>query len=91
MDVTFDPVKRETTLKARGLDFADAPKVFAGPVFEYEDSRFDYGEEIRMISVGLLHGIMVVIVWTDRGGVPHIISMRRATKGETDEYYRAVG
>ena len=30
MDITFDSNKRETTLRERGLDFADAGKVFAG-------------------------------------------------------------
>src|ERR1700720_2024417 len=30
MKVTFDPEKRADTLRQRGLDFRDAPKVFAG-------------------------------------------------------------
>ena len=29
MEITFDPAKRDLTLKNRGLDFADAAKVFA--------------------------------------------------------------
>lgn len=90
MEITFDPAKREATLTHRGLDFADADKVFAGAVLEYEDDRFDYGE-VRVISVGTLYGKVVVLVWTDRGDDRHIISMREATKGESDEYYRAVG
>lgn len=90
MNVTFDPVKRAATLTHRGLDFADAPKVFAGAVVEFEDDRFDYGE-VRVITVGVLHGDVVVLVWTDRDGVPHIISMRAATKGEADDYFRTVG
>ncbi|HEX4695274.1 BrnT family toxin [Sphingomonas sp.] len=90
MDVTFDAVKREATLRHRNLDFADAPKVFAGAVVEFEDDRFDYGE-VRMITVGLLYDAVVVMVWTDRDGTPHIISMRAATKGEADDYFRTVG
>jgi uncharacterized DUF497 family protein len=34
MQIRFDAVKRDATLANRGLDFADAREVFAGPVFE---------------------------------------------------------
>jgi uncharacterized DUF497 family protein len=30
MEVTFDPAKRDATLKERGLDFADAATIFGG-------------------------------------------------------------
>jgi uncharacterized DUF497 family protein len=53
MEITFDPAKREATLANRGLDFADAAIVFAGPTFDAIDDRFDYGEE-RILTVGLL-------------------------------------
>lgn len=49
MGVTFDPAKREWTLRTRGLDFADASRIFAGPVFTFEDTRRDYGE-VRWIT-----------------------------------------
>lgn len=42
MKITFDPARREATLESRGVDFADAAEVFAGPVFEFADDRFDY-------------------------------------------------
>jgi len=90
MEVTFDPSKRAATLQHRGLDFADAGAVLAGVTVEYEDDRFDYGE-MRNVSVGMLRGQVVVVVWADRAGVPHVISMRKATKGEADEYYERVG
>jgi len=41
MRITFDPAKRERTLRQRSLDFRDAPKVFAGPRFTFEDKRFE--------------------------------------------------
>ena len=90
VDVTFDPAKREATLRHRDLDLADAAVVLEGVTFDREDRRFDYGE-IRVVSVGMLRGRTVVLVWTDRGDTPHIISMRNATKGETDEYFKRVG
>lgn len=66
MEITFDPAKREATLKARGLDFADAAEVFAGPIFEFEDRRRDYGER-RMICYGLLYGRLVAVGRLCRG------------------------
>ena len=36
MDIGFDPVKRRLTLAERGLDFEDAPHVFAGFTVEME-------------------------------------------------------
>jgi uncharacterized DUF497 family protein len=42
MKITFDPAKWEWTVRERGLDFRDAPKVFAGLRFTFEDTRFDY-------------------------------------------------
>ena len=90
MDIEFDDAKRALTLQHRGLDFADAAKVFGGVVVEYEDDRFDYGE-VRLITVGTLHNSVVVLVSVDRGQTRRIISMRLATKGEQDEYFKRVG
>ncbi|HTJ56844.1 MAG TPA: BrnT family toxin [Devosiaceae bacterium] len=66
MEISFDPAKREKTLRERGLDFLDASNVFAGPTFRWIDYRFDYGED-RVITIGRLRGRMVVLVWTQRG------------------------
>jgi uncharacterized DUF497 family protein len=37
--VSYDPAKREWTLSARELDFADATEVFDGLTAEIEDMR----------------------------------------------------
>jgi uncharacterized DUF497 family protein len=39
MRISFDSVKRAKTLTERGLDFADAARVFAGVTVEIEDKR----------------------------------------------------
>jgi hypothetical protein len=76
VETTYDPAKRDWTLKHRGIDFAvDAEKVFSGITVTVADDRFDYGE-VRRISAGFLDGRMVVIVWTERGTSRHVISMR---------------
>lgn len=44
MRFTWHGPKRQITRQRRGLDFADAELVFAGPIFSFEDDRLDYGE-----------------------------------------------
>ena len=85
MSITFDPAKREATLANRGLDFADADEVFAGLTVQFPDERRDYGEG-RIITVGLLGGRMVVVIWTQRGDDRHVISMRKANDREQRRY-----
>jgi Uncharacterized protein conserved in bacteria len=81
MRISYDPAKRQKTLDDRGLDFEDAPAVFAGLTFEVEDTRRDYGET-RMICFGHLAGRLVVIGYTPREAVRHIFSMRKANERE---------
>jgi uncharacterized protein len=90
MIIEFDTVKREKTLLERGLDFADADKIFTGIHFIARDDRFDYGEE-RFITVGLVDGRIVVIVWTPRNDARRIISMRYANDLEISRYKKHLG
>jgi uncharacterized DUF497 family protein len=90
MAITFAPAKRDRTLGQRGLDFADAEQVFAGPLVKNPDDRFEYGEE-RFITVGCLNDRMVVVVWTPRGEDRHVISMRKANEREQRRYREQVG
>jgi hypothetical protein len=43
MDITFDPDKRERTLRDRGLDFADTDEVFAALTIDIADTRLRRG------------------------------------------------
>ena len=81
MAVTFDPKKRATNLAERGLDFRDATLVFAGPTFEAEDTRRNYGEP-RIICYGVLQGRIVVVGYTPRGADRHVFSMRKTNDRE---------
>ena len=81
MRVTYDPEKREQTLRERGLDFEDAELVFSGVTLEVEDARRNYGE-VRIICYGLLEGRMVVVGYTPRGADRHVFSMRKANARE---------
>lgn len=90
MEISFDPAKREAALQDRGLDFADAGKVFNGPVFTFEDTRFDYPEP-RFATYGLLDGRMVAVIWTEAARGRRVISMRKANEREQAHYRRRLG
>jgi uncharacterized DUF497 family protein len=90
LKVTFDPAKRDLTLRHRGLDFARVGEVFAGPTATIVDDRFDYGET-RFISAGCLDKRLVVMVWTQRGDARHIISMRHCHAEEEEIWRRRMG
>ena len=90
MRFTWDEAKRRANLAKHGLDFADAQRVLEGPVVEFVDSRFHYGEQ-RIVSLGWLDTLVVVIISADRDNTIRIISMRKATKHETDIYFETQG
>lgn len=86
MRFTWHETKRLITLQRRGLDFADAELVFAGPTFTFEDDREDYGEQ-RWVTPGLLREKVVVIVHTETEAEIRVISMREADKDEQFLYF----
>ena len=90
MALTFDPAKRARTLRERGLDFADAETIFAGPIFSYEDTRRSYGE-VRWITYGLLGERLVAVIWTERGEGRHVISLRKCNDREKARYGSRLG
>lgn len=85
MRISYDEVKRLATIRERGLDFDDAPKVFEQVNFSDPDNRFDYGET-RQVTLGLLDEDIVIVVWTEREDNRRIISMRKANVYERRRY-----
>ncbi|WP_246792137.1 BrnT family toxin [Burkholderia perseverans] len=81
------PRNKNTYSYQRGLDFNRAAEVFAEHHFTLVDAREDYVES-RYITVGMLDGRMIVMVWTPRGEVRRIISMRKANDREQARYAR---
>lgn len=86
MEFAWSERKRATNLKTHGLDFVDAPCVFEGATYTFEDDRFSYVEQ-RFVTLGLLAGIPVSIVHTESEYEIRIISFRKATKRETRIYF----
>jgi uncharacterized DUF497 family protein len=81
MRFSWDEKKRRSNLRDQGLDFVDAPGVFEGPTFTFEDDRFAYGER-RFVTLGFLAYIAVSIVHLETSSRIHVISFRKATRHE---------
>ena len=90
MRFTWTETKRRINLAKHGLDFADAKKVFTGPMVLFEDQRTDYGEQ-RMIGIGLLGELVVLIAQVESDATIHVISMRKADNHETNLFYQSAG
>jgi uncharacterized DUF497 family protein len=89
MEFTWAKAKRAANLTAHGLDFVDAPRVFEGATFTFEDDRFSYGEQ-RFVTLGLLAGIPVSIVHTESEHEIRVISFRKATQREAQIYFNEI-
>ena len=82
----WDEAKRQSNLSKHGFDFADASLLFDGIRFTREDIRFSYGER-RFITLGLLRTSVVVLVHTENRNTLRVISLRKATSRESQEYF----
>ena len=89
MQFTWSERKRTLNIKGHGLDFVDAPRVFEGATYTFEDSRFDYGEH-RFETLGLMAGVPVSIVHTETEDEIRVISFRKATKNEASLYFHQI-
>ena len=89
MRFTWSERKRAINLREHGLDFVDAPRIFEGLTFTYEDDRFAYGEQ-RFITLGLLAGVPVSVAHTESDDEIRIISFRKATGREERRFFNEV-
>ena len=72
--------------REQGVTFTTAERVFDDPFASEEiDDTVDYGDE-RFITIGMA-GLEIIVVWTERRGVVRLISARRATRWEANEYF----
>jgi len=87
---TWDETKRKHNLRKHRLDFADAHLAFDGQPMTYEDTRYQYNEQ-RFNTLGILHGEVVIVSYTEHDDEIHVITFRRANKHEAIRFYRQQG
>ena len=84
----WDDDKAAENWRRHGVAFTQGAMAAHDPfAIEWIDDRQDYGEE-RINLLGMCNGVILHVTYTERGGRTRIISARRATKDEQDDYYR---
>ncbi|MFP4133603.1 MAG: BrnT family toxin [Halothece sp.] len=85
MKYQWDNNKATTNLAKHGIDFADAVSVFSDDLaITIFDDRFD---EERYITIGMdVLGRVLVVVYTLRQNKIRLISARKATRKEKQQY-----
>ncbi len=88
MDILFDDDKDRRNKARHGVSLAFGVRVLADPrALISIDLRFDYGEE-RLFALGMVDGTIWVCVHVALSDVTvRIISVRKATREEADDYY----
>jgi uncharacterized protein len=85
-DVEFDPTKARTNLRKHGVSFSHAEQALRDPngvTIEDPDSE---GEQ-RFVTLGMdALGRILVVIHTPRGNRIRIISARRASRAEMENY-----
>jgi hypothetical protein len=89
LEFEWHDAKAEANLQAHGVSFDLAKTVFRDPfAVERLDDREDHGEG-RFVIIGMAQGNVVLFVaYTEREGRMRIISARRATQNEQDDYFQ---
>ena len=88
-DIEWDAAKRRGNLAKHGLDFADALGVLEDPCLLLPERTS--GEEYRAMAIGRLADVHVCLIFTLRGTVLRVISMRKARRDERLHHDQAFG
>ena len=86
MEYEWDATKAESNERKHGVSFEVATLVFE------DDDRIDRvesesSEEERWVAIGLADGFEIYVVYTLRGQVIRLISARKASRHEREEYW----
>lgn len=87
MDMEFDPVKAAANLRKHRVSFAHAEQALRDDnAVTIEDP--DSEGERRWVTLGMdALGRVLVVVHTARGERTRLISARKASRGETEQYH----
>jgi uncharacterized protein len=82
----WDDAKAEANFRKHKVRFRAASRVFDDPIVLIEqDLAEDYGEG-RFVAVGRIEGLLITVVFTERGERVRIISARKANNDERRAY-----
>lgn len=85
----WDDDKAESNLVKHGVSFEAGQRVFDDAFSLGLPDNGNIGDEVRYVMIGMVNGILLTVVYTERGERTRIISARKATRHEQREYYRS--
>ena len=87
LDIEFDPVKAQANLRKHRVSFAHAEQALRDPLAVTVEDPDSEGEQ-RFVTLGIdALGRVLVVVHTPREGRTRLISARKASRGETEQYH----
>src|SRR5690349_3986283 len=88
LEFEWHEAKAQANLQVHGVSFELAKTVFKDPfAVERLDDREDYGED-RYVIIGMAEGhVLLYVAYTEREKRIRIISARRVTQHEQDDYF----
>jgi uncharacterized DUF497 family protein len=85
----WDPDKNATNILKHGVSFLEAESVLDSELSRVMVDAEHSDLEVRFLTIGWSNlGRLLLVVTSEDGPRPRIISARRATKRERDEYTR---
>ena len=88
MEIEFNTSKDLINQEKHGISLADAADIEWDTLYAEQDTRFDYSEA-RIIGFAYIGLRLFCVIYTDRGNVRRIISLRKANKREVNRYAKA--
>lgn len=88
MEIEFDPMKDAINREKHGIGLGAATLIFETPSVQWMSFRERHGE-VRYVAVGLIDDVEFSCIFTMRGEVARIISVRRARHEERDRFWQA--
>ena len=87
VEFEFDPTKAEANLRKHGVSFSHAEQALRDPLAVTIEDPDVIGEQ-RFVSLGMdALGRVLVVVHTQREERTRVISARKASRGESEQYH----
>ena len=89
LEFEWDDEKAAGNVAKLGVAFSDACSLFDDiHALHYVDRSMVYEEE-RFVGIGIVNGLVLTVVYTERGDRIRLISARKATRHEQKAYDEA--
>jgi uncharacterized DUF497 family protein len=87
VDIEFDPAKAQSNLRKHKVSFAHAEQALRDPMALTMEDPDAEGEQ-RLVTLGMdALGRILVVIHAPRGSRTRLISARKASPGEAEQYH----